>query len=211
MEKINGLKDVLEIIVVSNGKYYNDYIKWKDEVNNPIKIKVLNDGVDFEDKKLGMIGDMIFAINSEGIDENIMIIAGDSYFEFSLEQPYRFFKKEEKDILMFKELEEIEEVRKMGVALLDSDNKIIFYEEKSQNPVSNLCFIPIFFFKKETVKLIKKFDELNLNKDLSSPFISWLIKESKLYAFITKEKWLDVGSIKSLNLLDPKKYGSILN
>lgn len=207
IKKIEEINDIDEIIIITNNKYYNDFFLWNNQNNFKIKIKLINDNVNNKEEKLGMVGDLIFSINHEKIVDDIILIGGDTYFDFSLSPIINFFSKKDGDVLVFNELSSFEEAQRFGVAIIDENNKIIKYEEKRQQPISKLACGLIFLFRRETLDLIRKFGSLEFNKDISEPLISCLIENKKIYAYIEKEKYVDIGTLEALKKLDPETYG----
>jgi glucose-1-phosphate thymidylyltransferase len=184
-----------EIIVITNGKFYQDFLNWK-EKSNYQNIIILNDGVLNLEKKLGAIGDLLFVINQRGIDEDLFVVSGDNLFQYSLKEPREIFEKEKKDLSIFYDLKDLEEAKRMGVVQV-KDNLIIDFQEKPKNPKSTLCSTSTYFFRRETIPLMKRFLEEPGSKDQPGLFLEYLYKRVPVYAYITKEKWIDIGTFES--------------
>jgi glucose-1-phosphate thymidylyltransferase len=184
-----------EIIVITNQKFYQDFLNWKKE-SGYSNIKILNDGVSTLEKKLGTIGDLLFVINKKKIDEDLFVVSGDNLFKYSLTKPKELFEKEKKDLSIFYDLKNLEEATRMGVAQVKS-NLIFDFQEKPKNPKSTLCSTSTYFFRKETISLMKKYLEEPGNKDQPGLFLEYLYKRVPVYAYITQEKWIDIGTFES--------------
>ena len=185
-----------EIIIVTNNKFYGDFIQWK-EKNNYSNLTILNDRVCNPEERLGAIGDLLFVIDKNKINEDLFLISGDNLFRYSLKGAYDIFKKERKDLSIFNDLMDIKEAARMGVALI-KDNLVIDFEEKPKNPKSTLCSTSTYFFRKETIPLMKEFLKEPGNKDQPGLFLEYLYKRAPVYAYVSNEKWIDVGTIESL-------------
>lgn len=205
IEKIKEIEDIDKIIVITNNKFYNDFINWKNKKNkeDKKKIKILNDGIDSEEEKLGAVGDLLFAIEQENIHEDIFVIAGDNLFKCSLNDAYKLFRKENKDLSIFYDVQDLEEAKRFGIALVEN-NLIVDFQEKPSKPKSTLCSASTYFYKKETLDLIRKFIQEVKNKDQPGLFLQWLYKKVPVYAYITKEKWFDIGTKEVFE--EAKKY-----
>lgn len=199
VEKIKEIEDIDRIIVVTNNKFYKDFLVWKNKKNNEDKkkIEILNDGIDSEKEKLGAVGDLLFAIEQENIQEDIFVIAGDTLFKSSLKYLYGLFKKEDKDLTIFYDVHNIGEAKKLGVALVEN-NLIIDFQEKPSKPKSTLCSVPAYFYKKRTLELIKQFMQEEYNKDQPGRFLEYLYKKVPVYAYTKEEKYINVGTIEEL-------------
>ena len=88
MEKVSELDVIDEVILVSNQKFYKNFIEWKKTYTGNKKITILNDGTTTNENRLGAIGDTEFAIQKLNIDDEIMLLVSDNYFTFSLKDFY---------------------------------------------------------------------------------------------------------------------------
>lgn len=199
VEKIKEIEEINELIVVTNNKFYNDFLAWKKKKNieETSKIKILNDGVNSEEEKLGAVGDLLFVIEQENIQEDIFVIAGDTLFKSSLKYLHCLFKKENKDLTIFYNVHNIEEAKRLGVALV-KNNLIVDFEEKPLQPKSTLCSVPAYFYKKRTLGLIKQFTKEEFNKDQIGRFLEYLYKKVPVYAYTKEEKYINVGTTEEL-------------
>ncbi|MCL1924374.1 MAG: sugar phosphate nucleotidyltransferase, partial [Defluviitaleaceae bacterium] len=150
-----------------------------------------------EEDRLGAIGDIDFVINKNGIEEDTVIIAGDNFFDFSLLEVYKYFEEMKKDTVCTMEIFEKEKLKGMGVAKLDKNNKIIELIEKPKNPQSNNAVFAIYFYKKETIALFKKYLKEGNPKDAPGYFLSWLHKKEDVLAFKIKGICYDIGTLES--------------
>ena len=180
-----------EIIVVSNDKFYKDFLDWSMKYEN--KIKVLNDGSTSNETRLGGIGDLWLAIEKEKIDDDILLILGDNIFDFDLKKIVDFFGKMKKDVVVLHDVKDLEEAKKFGVVSI-KNNKIISFEEKPQNPKSTLISTGIYIFSKDTVKKIKEYLEEGNSNDGPGYLIHYLIKTQDVYALLLDGFWYDIGS-----------------
>ena len=83
VDSLYKIKNMENIFVITNDLFFEDFLTWKKE-NNYNKIVVINDKTTNDTNKLGAIGDINFTINEGNIDDDTLIIAGDTYFNFEL-------------------------------------------------------------------------------------------------------------------------------
>ena len=57
-------------------------------------IRVLNDGTDSNENRLGGIGDLWLAIKKEEINEDLLVVLGDNLFDFDLQPPIYYDLKD---------------------------------------------------------------------------------------------------------------------
>ena len=87
-------ENIKEIIIVSNDKYYENFLSWATKYGN--RMKVLNDETTSNETRLGGIGDLWFAIEKEKVDDDILVLCGDNLFDFDLADFINFFEKHNK-------------------------------------------------------------------------------------------------------------------
>ena len=92
IKKISELS-VDEIYVVTNLKYYIMFKGWLENFKCRIPVKILNDRTTSNEDRLGQIGDILFVIEKEKVDDDLLIVAGDNLFNFSLRPAFDFFQK----------------------------------------------------------------------------------------------------------------------
>ena len=73
-----GLVD--EYIVVSNHKFAHHFQDWASQHKLPIA--VVDDGTSTNETRLGAVKDIEFAMKTRGIDDDLLIIAGDNVLDF---------------------------------------------------------------------------------------------------------------------------------
>ena len=125
-------------------------------------------------------------------------MGGDNLFDFSLENIFSYFKKLNQNVVSACEIKDKERLKHMGVAKLNKDNKILFLEEKPQNPQSTTAINCMYFYTKETVQLFKKYLEEGHNPDPPGGFLQWLYPKKEVYGFVNKGRIIDIGTHETL-------------
>lgn len=199
IEKIEEVRDIKNIYIVTNHKFYTSFTDWAEKYSGEKKIHVLNDFTTSNDNRLGAIGDMQYVIEQKNVDEELLVMASDNIFDFSLVDYVSLYREKDADMICANKVDDKEDIRSMGVAEIDDDNKVIGFEEKPQNPKSDWGVSPFYLYKKDTVKLIKKYLDEGNNPDAPGNFIPWLIKHKPVYAYTPDGIRIDIGTIKSYN------------
>ncbi|MBQ6553907.1 MAG: nucleotidyltransferase family protein [Firmicutes bacterium] len=198
VEQINTVKAVDEIYVVSNHKFAANFVEWAEKLNNPVPISVLDDGTSTEETRRGAIGDIQFTIEEKKIDDDLMIIAGDNLFTYSLEEYYDYFIEKNDDCVCVKQFDDPEMIKQLGVVLLNEENRIIDFEEKPQQPKSNKAAFATYIYKKSTVPMIKQYLDAGNKPDAPGNFLAWLYKEKNVFAYVMNGECYDIGTHKAL-------------
>jgi len=197
VEKIEKVQEIDEIIVVSNHKFYRHFQEWSNHYDGNKLISIIDDGTTDNDNRLGAIMDITYAIEEKEIDEDLMVLAGDNLFDFELTDFVQFFKTKESDCITTHIIEDMERIKRTGVAELDHEYKLISFVEKPDQPKSTYAVPPFYIYKKETLSLIKEFIERGNNGDAPGMFLSWLLERQPIYAFFFDGMRYDIGTLES--------------
>ena len=193
---VNGLdkiENIDKIYVLSNDKFFGHFVEW---ANHP-KIEIVNDNTTSDETKLGAIGGIDFLLKEKNIDDDVMIIAGDNFFTYELKDCYDFFVKMNKDLVCVKQFLNKDEIKRFGVAVLDSNDRIIDVQEKPQNPKSDIVMYATYIYKKDTLPLFKTYLEAGNKPDAPGYFIEWLHKIKDVYGFKIDGDCYDIGTLES--------------
>lgn len=197
LEKVNEVEVVDEIFVITNNKYYNHLLVWSSQKNNIKPIKVVNDNTMSNDDRLGAIGDINYLINKEKIDSELLIIAGDSLFNYSLNDLINFYKEKNAPVVACRTHDDYEELKSFAVVNLDG-TKITCLEEKPNEPKSNIAAYAMYVYPKEVINDIKTYLELGNKPDAPGYLVEYLYKIKPTYAYIFDGPFYDVGNHESL-------------
>jgi len=197
LEKISKIKEIDEIYIVTNKKFYQHFKTWNENFNFSKKIEIINDNTLTNEDRLGSIGDTDFVIKQKKINDDLLVLGGDNLFEFDLKELISYFYQKNSDITALYDLQDLELIKKMSVVEINEKEKIIYFEEKPSSPKTTLMSICCYLYKKETLHL---FDEYLKNNKADPPgnFIQWLYKIKPVYGFKFSGKWFDIGSFESL-------------
>jgi hypothetical protein len=69
-------------VVVSNHKFFDHFTTWKESCSLSHPVVVLDDGSTDNSNRLGAVRDILFAIEEQEIDEDLLVLAGDNLLDF---------------------------------------------------------------------------------------------------------------------------------
>lgn len=200
VDKIKYWPEVDHIYVVTNDKFCKNLEQWAKESYPLKKIKIINDRTTTPDERLGSIGDIAFALKEENIQDDLLVVGSDNLFDYSLDGFLKFAKKQkEKVSIGVYDIQNTEAAKKFGVVNIDSQNKIILFEEKPAVPKSTLIGMCLYYFPKNSLSFINKYLLESTSSDRAGDYIRWLSSQQNVYAFKFMGKWFDIGSIESFN------------
>jgi glucose-1-phosphate thymidylyltransferase len=197
-DELDTIDEIDEILVVSNHKFIDHFLSWEKERTGVKRIKVIDDGSTSEENRLGAIGDIIYVLDSEKVQEDVLIIAGDNFFTYKLKDFYNFYKKVQSDCIAVREIDSIEDLRRMGVVQLDQDGRVIDFVEKPENPASNIAVYASYIYSKDTLPLFSTYMQEGNKPDAPGYFPAWLYKRKSIYAYSFEGECYDIGTHESL-------------
>lgn len=194
IDKILRINDIDEIFIVTNDKFYNNFISWKDKFYPARKIQIINDKTTNNEDRLGGIGDLKLVLDKERISDDLFVLAGDNFFDFDLNKFLDFFREKKKATIGLYNLGDISKAKKFGILELDRNNKIISFEEKPEKPKSTLISTALYFFTKEELKKIHEYMKTNNPKEGPGYLIPYFLKSQDVYGYVFKGEWYDIGT-----------------
>ena len=130
--------------------------------------------------------------------EYILILSGDHIYKMDYEVMLDFHKQNKAECTIAVMPVPWEEAKRFGIMITDENRQITEFEEKPQNPRSNLASMGIYIFNWKTLReaLIAKADQPAL--DFGKHIIPYCHeKGAPLYAYEFNGYWKDVGTLNS--------------
>lgn len=204
IKKLVPMKDLTEIILVSNGRFFGDFIQWKEAQAAPCPMTVINDHTMDNDHRLGAIRDLKLGIEEGKVDDDLLVLAGDNLFDLDLMGFVTTAKSRAPGISVGAyQLADRELAKKYGLIKTDSSDKIIQFLEKPKDPPTLLASMGVYYFPKASLHFINRFLEENKNMDAPGYYLAWLLNRADLYAYpFQKGLWFDVGDMNSYQKAD---------
>lgn len=193
IDDIDQAGRVDEYVVISNHKFagiFEDWAKGK-------RVTVLDDGTSSNETRLGAVRDIQFAIDTLGLDDDLLVIAGDNLLDFSLVRFIQYAQEKGTTCVMRYYEPAIEKLRKTGVATVDDEGLILSMVEKPAEPQSHWCCPPFYFYRKEDVPLVKVGIDSGCGVDAPGSFIAWLATQTPVYAWEMPGRRYDIGNLAS--------------
>lgn len=132
-------------------------------------------------------------------DDDVTMVLGDNIFEYDFSKDIQNFKKGGQ--IYLKKLDNIEDVKRLGVIELDENNNIKSIEEKPEHPKSMYVSVGIYTYDSRVVEIAKQLPlssrgELEISGDPSVNNTYWGMGELKACVF--DSYWQDAGTFDSL-------------
>ena len=197
ISKIEKIDDIDEIFVVTNDKFFTHFLDWNSGFESKVKVTIVNDKTKSNDDRLGSLGDIKYVIENLGVDDDIMVVAGDNLFEFSLIPMIDIYKENNKSVVALYDVKDIELAKLYGIVSVDKNNKIVGFEEKPAKPNSTLSSTGVYIYPRSVVGKLIEFTNTH-DADKAGNFLEWLYKQEDVYCYVTWERWFDIGSLEQL-------------
>ena len=190
----SGLVD--EFIVISNHKFAHIFEDWAAK-HSQLSIKVIDDGTNSNETRLGAVKDIQFVIEQLQLDDNLLVMAGDNLLDFSLADFIRYaIGKQATCIMRYYEANEAR-LHKSGVAEVAADDRVLSFVEKPAEPRSHWCVPAFYYYKRQDSHLIQSAIDGGCGTDAPGSFISWLCGQTSVYAWEMPGKRYDIGNLES--------------
>ncbi|RLI78430.1 NDP-sugar synthase [Archaeoglobales archaeon] len=178
----------IPIIVSTNKRFENDFKEWAEDKD----IELIVEETTKEEEKLGAV--RALAEIAKGIEDEMFVLAGDNLFSFTLDEFYGHYKQLKKPLTALYDVGDVELAKRYGVAELDGQRILKFYE-KPEKPPSTLVGIGIYAFPKYAVDMLIDYVKINQKHDNLGDFLSWLCENTEVYGFsFSNGNWYDVGN-----------------
>ncbi|MBQ3183419.1 MAG: nucleotidyltransferase family protein [Clostridia bacterium] len=202
IEDIDRSGMIDEYIVISNGKFAGHFEEWAHG-----NIKVVNDNTFTNDTRLGAVRDVKFALDTLGIDDELLVIAGDNLLDFSLCSFLEYYKeKNASSVMRFYEADE-KKLLKCGVVTVDENDRITAMTEKSPTPATHWVCPPFYIYTREDAARIGEALEDGCGYDAPGSLVAWLCEKSAVYAMEMPGKRYDIGNLESYNKVKEEYKG----
>ncbi len=183
----------IDIMVSTNKRFETDFRHWQQRINR--EVEILIEKALRENQKLGAVGSLNFWVESKPIVEDLLVIAGDNYFEFDLAQFIASYDGKHTLVAVY-DIGSKDKASQFGVVQLDG-HRIAELQEKPAKPKSSLIATASYIFPQRIFPLLHQYCQRGKKDNLGS-FIAYLIDKDEVHAYTFTESWLDIGSVKDL-------------
>ena len=203
MEQVGGVD---EYIVVSNHKFAGIFRDWAArhpalpsshsglDPESP-RITIIDDGTSSNETRLGAVRDIQFAIEQCGVNDDLLVMAGDNLLDFSLSGFIRYASEKQASCVMrYYEADEAR-LRKSGVIEIDADERVLAMEEKPAGPRTHWCVPAFYYFPAGDAGRIADAIADGCGTDAPGSFIAWLCRQAPVYAWEMPGARHDIGTL----------------
>ena len=201
MDNLAGIAGMDHVYVVTNSKFVGQFQDWADDYREhkaKLDFTIVNDGSTDDSNKLGAIGDIHFVLESQKLEDDVIVVAGDNLFSEKLDDFGRVCQAKNSPVLALYDVGNLEQIKKYNSITVDDAGRITFFEEKPTQPTSTLTGIALYYYPKHTLPLIRQYIAEGNNPDQPGRLVQWLYPRMPFYTWIVPGLWFDIGSKETL-------------
>lgn len=180
-------------VVVTNHRFAPIFREWA--AHRPIT--VIDDGTSTNETRLGAVRDIQLGIKEGGIEEDLLVMAGDNLLTFSLQGFLDYFREKGTSCVMRFWQPDLAKLHKSGVAEVNDEGLILSMEEKPAKPKAHWCCPPFYIYRKEDLPLVDVGIAEGCGVDAPGSFIAWLCGRTRVHAWEMPGERLDIGNLES--------------
>lgn len=198
MDQIESVPDVDEVYLVTNSRFAGHFERWAAGWNGRLDVDVIDDGTTSNDNRLGAVGDIRFAIGSRAITDDILVCGSDNLLGFRLKDLVADFHANPVAHICVGCVDDPDDRRRRGIAVLNADNRVVKFEEKPDQPDSCWGSAAIYVYPAATLKRFGEYVESGRTPDAPGHFVEWLCQVEPVYAHRIQGSAIDIGNPETL-------------
>jgi glucose-1-phosphate thymidylyltransferase len=179
--------------VTTNSKFKDEFVSWQKGLDREIKLCI--EEATSEGQKKGAISAIDYWIKARDIQTDLLVLAGDNYFEFDLREFISTFDGMNTIIAVCdagsKEKACNGKPCQIGLAVLEG-KRVIRFDEKPVEATSSMVATGVYIIPRRIFPLLSDYCA-NAKRDNMGSFISHLVQVDRVEAYMFTKTWLDIG------------------
>lgn len=190
LDRVAEVDAVDGVHVVTNAAKAPQFVSW----SAGREVVVHDDGTRTNDDRLGAIGDLAFVLERIGTDDDLLVVAGDNLFEFSLADYVGWWRGlGTASAIAVRDVGSRELASRYGIVDVDEDSRLRAFVEKPEDPPSTLAATATYIYHREHLPLVARYLEEGNEPDQPGRLVGWLHEREPVYAYRFEESWFDIG------------------
>jgi glucose-1-phosphate thymidylyltransferase len=184
-----------EVHLATNGRFASEFERWAEGKG----VRVHDDGTTSNETRLGAIGNIRFVRDRAGLDDDLLVVAGDNLFDYPLEEYVEFWRgKGDASAVAVHDVGDRVLARQYGIVTVDAEDRVVDFVEKPEEPPSTLAATAMYLFPREHAELVDVYLDEGNPPDQPGNFIGWLHGRRPVYAYRFSGGWYDIGDPQQL-------------
>jgi glucose-1-phosphate thymidylyltransferase len=198
LDRIAEVDAVDAVHVVTNHKFADSFLRWAEAHERDLPIHVHDDETTSEDDRLGAVGDLELLIESERVEDDLIVAAGDSVFTERLDDFARFGRARDAAAIAVYDVGDLAAMQRLSSVGVDAESRVVTFEEKPEQPDSTLAGVALYFYPRAILPLVGRYLAEGNNPDQPGRLVAWLYRRTPVYAWRVPGRWFDIGTPETL-------------
>jgi glucose-1-phosphate thymidylyltransferase len=192
LDRVGEVYEVDGLHLVTNSRFAPAFSGWAEARS----ITVHDDGTTSNDDRLGAVGDLRVVIEAAHLDDELLVLAGDNLFEFSLPRFVEWWRAKPRpsSAVPLHDVGDLELATNYGIADTDAEDRIVSFVEKPSDPASTLASTLVYLLPPEHVSLVDTYLDEGRSPDNAGSFLGWLAEREPVYGYRFDGAWYDIGN-----------------
>jgi len=191
IDQIQDTRECQTICLVTNDRFYPHFDQWlhqRQRYGGDSNIVIVSDGTSLNELRLGAIGDLDFVLNHRDFvnfgSDDLLICGCDNLLGLDFRELFGFFYRDRQPVVAVHQEADSSRLNKVGVVVLGDNGFVKEMEEKPAQPKSDIVTCPIYIYPPDALALIPHYLGESYNCDAPGHFLSWLVRNRPVRAFI---------------------------
>lgn len=194
---LDEIDEIDEHIVVTNHKFAAHFADWQSHSHYRHGIRIIDDGTESNETRLGAVRDLLLAIDTCQVDDDILVLAADNLLTFSLRGFVDYFHEVGTSVIMCHHEPELKKLQRTGVITTDEHMRVLEMQEKPQQPLSHWAVPPFYLYSRADLPLIRSCMEHGCGYDAPGNLAHYLVNKTTLHAWEMPGSRFDIGTLDS--------------
>lgn len=187
------------IHVVTNARFEGEFERWAAGWDGGVPVGVVSDGTRTPEERLGAVGDLAYLIREANPRGDLLVTAGDNLYDFPLGGIVDCLRGEDRAaaaVAAFRE-EDVERLRRGGVAEVEGDGRVAALWEKPEEPRSGVAAAPLYALRPSVLPLVRAYIDAGREPDAPGHFLEWLVPRRPVWAYFFPGQRHEIGTPES--------------
>lgn len=129
--------------------------------------------------------------------ELVLVLSGDHVYKMNYSWMLKFHEEKQADVTLAVTRMPDEELHQFGTVIMDSEDKVISFQEKARQPKSNFASMGVYIFKKDILQkwLQEDAQSLTSQHDFGRNVFPRMLNKGRIYAYNFEGYWRDIGTV----------------
>ena len=198
VDQLEAVPAIERVFLITNHQFLPFFERWRDARAGTKPVQLIDDGTTCNEDRLGAIGDLTFALKHADLNDDLLVCAADNILRFPLSEFVSAFQSQPASHLCVHWVEDVQRLRRTGIAVLNDENRVVEFAEKPSEPKSHWAVPPLYIFLRRTLPRVRAYHAAGGSPEAPGHFIEWLCRLEPVYAFKITGSVLDIGTPESL-------------